>query len=414
MKLLVIGHAFLLAYMQKKYVAMKQLNPDLCLRLVVPTRMRDRFHYRAFEVHPDLGSIQVVPLRARLAKSHMTYLHSAGGVAKILRDFRPDVIHIEEEPQALITVEVIALRGAFAPGAAVTLFSWDNLLRRRSFPLDTVKRRLRSYSLRRTAAVVCGNLRAAELVRSEGRFRGLIEVLPQYGLDVSEHQPSTEPMLRAKLGLQDSVVVGYVGRLVPEKGLRILLDALEQLRSLPWKLLLVGAGPLEKEIRENWMAKFPGRIVLVQAVRYEQVPQYLRCADISVLPSYSTSWWMEQFGLTIAQAMLLGIPVVGSSSGAIPEVLGPGGIVFEERNTTELTQALKELLASPDRRKELGMRGREFALRNYTLERVAGRYHNLFERVSGCTTPREKHTCEAVSLESAAGGTCEQREHSRG
>jgi L-malate glycosyltransferase len=199
---------------------------------------------------------------------------------------------------------------------------------------------------------------------------------------------------------------------VPEKGLRIVLDALGQLRSFPWKLLLVGAGPLETEIRENWMAKFPKRVALVPAVRYEQVPRYLRCSDIFVLPSYSTSWWMEQFGLTIAQAMLLGIPVVGSSSGAIPEVLGPGGIVFEERNTTELTRGLKELLESPERRKELGVRGREFALRNYTLEGVAGRYHNLFERVSACTTPLEKHTGEAVSLESAAG--CEQREHSQG
>ena len=77
--------------------------------------------------------------------------------------------------------------------------------------------------------------------------------------------------------------------------------------------------------------------------------------------------------------------------------------MFEERNTKELTQALQELLDSADRRKELGMRGREFGLRNYTLEGVAGRYHNLFERVLGCATPREKQGCEAMSLESAAG-----------
>jgi glycosyltransferase involved in cell wall biosynthesis len=101
--------------------------------------------------------------------------------------------------------------------------------------------------------------------------------------------------------------------------------------------------------------------------------------------------------------MLLGIPVIGSSSGAIPEVLGPGGIVFGEGNTEEFTRALKELLDSPDRRKELGMRGREFGLRNYTLEGVAGRYHNLFERVLGRATPKEKQGREAMSLESAAG-----------
>jgi glycosyltransferase involved in cell wall biosynthesis len=401
MNLLVVGHPFLLAHNQKKYVALRQLGAEI--RLLVPSRGRDRFDLTDCEVHPALGRAEVVPLKAWLARSHMTYVHNPRGIAQVLREFQPDVLHIEEEPQALITLETIALQRAIAPHAAVTLFSWDNLLRRRRFPLHTLKRRLRRYSLRRVAAVICGNRRAAELLLGEGYFRGPVEVLPQYGLGVEEHQPGIEPTLRAKLGLQDGIVVGYVGRLVPEKGLRILFDALDQLRSLPWKLLLVGAGPLENEIRENWMARFPGRIVLVPAVRYEQVPQYLRCSDIFVLPSYSTPSWMEQFGLTIAQAMLLGIPVIGSSSGAIPEVLGPGGIVFEERNTKELTRALKELLDSPDRRKELGMRGREFGLRNYTLESVAGRYHNLFERVSGCATPREIQGGEAVSLESAAG-----------
>jgi len=401
MRLLVVGHPFLLAHNQKKYVALKQLGAEI--RLLVPSRGRDRFDLTDCEVHPALRREEVVPLKAWLACSHMTYLHNPGGIAQVLREFQPDVVHIEEEPQALITLETIALQRAITPRAAVTLFSWDNLMRRRRFPLHTLKRRLRRYSLRRVAAVICGNRRAAELLRGEGYFRGPIEVLPQYGLDVGEHQPGIEPTLRAKLGLQDSIVVGYVGRLVPEKGLRILLDALDQLRSLPWKLLLVGAGPLENEIREKWMARHPGRIVLLPAVRYEQVPQYLRCADIFVLPSYSTPRWMEQFGLAVAQAMLLGIPVIGSSSGAIPEVLGPGGIVFEERNTKELTQALKELLDSADRRKELGIRGREFGLRNYTLEGVAGRYHNLFERVLGCATPKEKQGREAMSLESAAG-----------
>jgi len=401
MKLLVIGHAFLLAYIQKKYVAMKQLNPDLCLRLVVPTRMRDRFHDRAYEVHPDLVSNEVVPLRARLAQSHMTYFHNPGGIAQVLREFRPDVVHIEEEPQALITLETIALQRAIAPRAAVTLFSWDNLLRRRRFPFHTLKRGLRRYSLRRVAAVICGNRRAAELLRGEGYFRGPIEVLPQYGLDVGEHQPGIEPTLRAKLGLQDSIVVGYVGRLVPEKGLRILLDGLDELRSFPWKLLLVGAGPLENEIREKWMARSPGRIALVPAVPFEQVPQYLRCSDVFVLPSYSTPSWMEQFGLALAQAMMLGITCIGSSSGAIPEVLGPAGLIFEERNTEELTRALEALLGSRARREQDGARGREFALQNYTLEGVAARYKAAFERAAGFCAAKNLES-QAASLDSVA------------
>jgi glycosyltransferase involved in cell wall biosynthesis len=401
MRLLVVGHPFLLAHNQKKYVALKKLGAEI--RLLVPSRGRDRFDLTDCEVHPALRREEVVPLKAWLARSHMTYLHNPWGIAKVLREFRPDVVHIEEEPQALITLETLALQRAFAPRAAVTLFSWDNLLRRRRFPLQTVKRGLRRYALRRVAAVICGNRRAAELLRGEGFFRGPIEVLPQYGLDIDEHQPGTEPELRGELGLGDNIVVGYVGRLTPEKGLRLLLAELGRLQSFPWKLLLVGSGPLEEEIRQSWMLKLPGRIVLVSAVPYEQVARYLRCADIFVLPSFSTPSWMEQFGLALAQAMMLGVACIGSSSGAIPEVLGPAGLIFEERNTEELTRALEEFLGSRARREQDGARGREFALRNYTLEGVAARYKAVFERATGLCVAKNLES-QAASLDSVAAG----------
>jgi L-malate glycosyltransferase len=382
MKLLVLGHAFMLAYIQKKYVAMKQRDPGLQLRLVVPTRMQDRFHFRAYEVHSALSPDEVVPLKTRLAglQAHMTYVHGPGRLAGLLRGFQPDVIHIEEEPQALLSVETIFLQRLFAPKASVTLFTWDNILRERNFPVGMAKSRLRRYSLRRATAVICGNQRSAELLRSEGYFKGSIENLPQSGLDVAEHEPGKELKLRGELGLEGSIVVGHVGRLVPEKGLALLVDALRRLRRYPWKLLLVGAGSLETEIRERWMAEFPGRIVLVPAVSYEEVPRYLRCVDIFTLASHSTPTWKEQFGLSLAQAMLLGIACIGSTSGAIPEVLGPGGMLFEEGERDGLATALETLLSSATRRQELGALGREFAQRNYTSESVAARYLDTFER----------------------------------
>jgi glycosyltransferase involved in cell wall biosynthesis len=78
--------------------------------------------------------------------------------------------------------------------------------------------------------------------------------------------------------------------------------------------------------------------------------------------------------------MLLGIACIGSTSGAIPEVLGPGGILFEEGQRDGLAAALETLLSLPTRRQELGALGREFALRNYAIDRVAARYLDTFER----------------------------------
>jgi glycosyltransferase involved in cell wall biosynthesis len=380
MKLMVVGHPFLFAYNQRKYVAMKRLDPELRLRLVVPSRGRERFDAVDHQVHQDLSREEVVPLKTWLGGWHMTYLHNPVCLAAVLRDFQPDVIHIEEEAQALITVETIALRRAFAPTAAVSAFTWDNLLRGRRFPLGTVKQCLRNYSLRRLAAMICGNRRSAELLKAEGRFAGAIEVLPQYGLDVAEHQPGRESTLRSELGLEGVPVIGYVGRMVPEKGLRLLFEALSSLQNYPWKLLLVGSGPIESEIRQRWMAQIPGRIVLLPAVPYEQVARHLRCADIFVLASYSTPSWAEQFGLVLAQAMMLGVACLGSRSGAIPDVLGPGGLCFAEGNVGELAQALESLLDSPARRNQLAAQGRQFALQNYTAEGIAEKYLDVFER----------------------------------
>jgi glycosyltransferase involved in cell wall biosynthesis len=394
---MVVGHPFLLAYNQQKYVAMKRLDKELRLRLIVPSSGRDRFEWTTYEVHPELCSEEIVALQAHMARSHMTYVHALRPMASVLRDFQPDVIHVEEEPQALITVETILLRNFFAPGAVISSFSWDNILRPRRFPIGAAKRMLRAYSLRKISLMICGNWEAAELLRAEARFRGSLEILPQYGLDVKEHQPGTEPQLRAELGLQGIPVIGYVGRMVSEKGLRVLFEALAHLQNYPWKLLLVGSGPLEREIREQWMASLPGRIVLVNAVPYEQVPRYLRCTDIFVLASQSTPVWKEQFGLALAQAMMLGIASTGSKCGAIPETLGPGGAVFEQHDAEGLRHILENWLTSPASRARAAAAGRDHALRNYTIEHVAEQYLHVLERARICD--REGHAASTNSLE---------------
>jgi len=383
MKLMIVGHPFSFAYNQRKYVAMKRLNPRLRLRLVVPIRGRERFHAIRYQVHHDLGRQEVVGLESWPDRWHMVYLHHPAHIAGVLRDFQPDVLHIEEEPQALITVETIALKRLFAPAAVASAFTWDNMLRPRGVALGSLKSALRKYSLGRLSAMVCGNTRAATLLQKEGRFSGLVEVLPQYGLDLVEHEPGREPELRRQLGLEGSPVIAYVGRLVAEKGLPQIFEALSALPSYPWKLLLVGSGPLEDEIRQRWMPRFAQRIVMLPAVPYEQVTRYIRCADIFVLASRSTSTWTEQFGLALAQAMMLGIACVGSSSGAIPEVLGPGGLRFSEGQVDELAQALESLLRFPARRDKFGREGRQFALEHYTADGVANRYLQLFDRARG-------------------------------
>jgi glycosyltransferase involved in cell wall biosynthesis len=410
MRLLIVGHPLTIAWNQRKYVAMKRVEPGLCLRIVVPRQIHHTFGTYPWEIHPELEPCEVRPLASVFSRSPMTLMLNPAGLAKILREFCPDVIHIEEEPQAMMAVWTIGLREAICPQAAVTLFTWDNLHRRHRFPLGALKRKLRSYSLRRAAAVVCGNCDAEHLLRKNDGYCGVTAVLPQFGLDPADHMPGSEPALKDQLGLRDEIAVGYVGRLVPEKGLELLLETLAGLAHLPWKLVLVGDGPLRARVHDHWMLRFPARIVHVPAVPHKEVPRYLRCLDIFVLASYATPHWKEQFGLTLAQAMMLGIPSIASSSGAIPEVAGPGALIIEEGNLESLCQALQKMMLSESWRRELGARAREFALRHYTLKEIAASYLTVFEKARALSTNPPHGSAPDRALHSCQEGSAAQAE----
>jgi L-malate glycosyltransferase len=399
MRLTVLGHSCVVARNQAKYAALRRLDPGLELRLIVPASVSNpayRMRY-AMERHDGVSPSEVVAIGAAFARSHMVTLYDPRTIARSFADFRPDVIHVEEEPQSLLSVETAILRAAFAPRAALTLFTWDNLLRSRRFPLGAAKKLLRRFTLSAADHLICGNRESERLALREGCAPATV-VLPQFGLDPAEHAPGTEPELRRALGLGDGIVVGYAGRLVAEKGLRLLYAALAALPHLPWRLLLIGGGALESEIVNEWIPRFPGKIVRVPPVGHAEVPRYLRAMDIFALNSYPVPVWKEQFGLALAQAMMLGLACLVSDVGALPEVAGDAAVVVPERDAEKLRSALEAMLASPDFRESLGRRARQRALRHYTDDSIAARYRKVFEQASarraGLRPTRSRHIGE--------------------
>jgi glycosyltransferase involved in cell wall biosynthesis len=112
-----------------------------------------------------------------------------------------------------------------------------------------------------------------------------------------------------------------------------------------------------------------------------QVPTVLHGFDVLVLPSRTMPNWKEQFGRVLIEAMSCGVPVVGSDSGEIANVIGDAGIVFPERNIAALRDALQRLLDNPHLRRDLGQRGRERVLANYTHATLAGKYYNVYRQM---------------------------------
>jgi glycosyltransferase involved in cell wall biosynthesis len=107
----------------------------------------------------------------------------------------------------------------------------------------------------------------------------------------------------------------------------------------------------------------------------------MNAIDVLVLPSRTTPSWKEQFGRVLIEANACGTPVIGSTSGAIPEVIGRAGIVVPERNSKALADALRDLEADPAGCAAMGRIGRQQVEENYTWQRVAERMSRIYQRV---------------------------------
>ena len=248
----------------------------------------------------------------------------------------------------------------------MVFFTWQNLYRRYPPPFSWFERV--NYWL--ASAAVAGSQEAAAVLRRKG-YRGPLEVIPQFGVDPELFRPM--PVERSPLP-----TIGFVGRLVPEKGADLLLHALARMRTRA-VAQIVGSG--SERSRLELLATSLGvrdRVTFRGSVAPALMPQTLNMFDVLVVPSRTRRNWKEQFGRVIIEAMACGVPVVGSDSGEIPQVIGDAGLVFPEDDAQALARMLDTLLQNPARRQELGRRGRQRVLELFTQARVAERYYELY------------------------------------
>jgi glycosyltransferase involved in cell wall biosynthesis len=286
------------------------------------------------------------------------HLHFYPRLGALLDALRPELVHVDEEPYNLATF--LAMRHARRLRARTVFFSWQNLKRRYPPPFSLFERSV--YG--RADGAIAGSRTAAEVLRAKG-YGGPLWVLPQFGADPEVFRPAPEPHGDGPL------VVGYAGRLVPAKGVDLLIEALAGLEA-PWRLHILGEGPerpaLEALARRRGLAD---RVSFTGWRPSSELPVFFRGLDVLALPSRSTPSWIEQFGRVLIEAMACGVACVGSDSGEIPHVLGSAGLVVPEGDVAALRGALARLAGDPELRTRLGVEGRARVLEQFTMAHVA-------------------------------------------
>lgn len=381
MKVLMISKACVVGAYQKKLEEIAH-HDGIELTAVVPPEWQDeRGTLRMERAHTSGYDLRIEPI-AFNGHFHLHYFPTLG---RVMREVQPDVVHIDEEPYNLATFR--AMWAAQRLGARTVVFTWQNLQRRYPPPF----RWMESYVLAHTDMLLAGNTEGVDVWRAKG-YRGPVEVIPQFGVDPDIYQrvprtsrPSKPSVLlrrSSRRPSQDQMVIGYIGRLVPEKGIDILLEAVAQLQG-PWELRILGSGPERDRLEKmaQWLGILP-RVSFDHPIPSTQMPYYYSGLDVLVLPSRTRPNWKEQFGRVLIEAMACQVVVVGARCGAIPDVIGDAGLTFAEGDPADLRTQLQTLLRDAQLRLGLAQKGRERVLSHFTQSQIAARTVAIYKELA--------------------------------
>jgi glycosyltransferase involved in cell wall biosynthesis len=361
-------------------------------------------HFKTTLVLPQLQSIKSLNAKVELENQgtekleiiSLTYLgdpeqgtrYMLYGLSSVFRSTKFDIILVESEPWALIRWQAYFLKLFFSPSSLFGEFTWENL------PRPGLKGIILTWIYRLAAQttdfVIAGNQEASALLQQAGLCSSHILVAPQIGVDSNHFKPVSvdeKKALQKTYRLpENKSIIGYAGRFSEEKGILDLIATAQELKSKgnDFCLSLMGSGELDDEIHS--LARQHPWIHIIPPKPHSQVFSYLQCLDLFVLPSKISNKpgriWKEQFGHVLIEAMSCGIPVIGSNSGAIPEVIQDQELIFEENNPKSLGKLLQHFLSNPEWLKSKAIQGKILTNEIYTHQKVAAAYHRfLTERL---------------------------------
>lgn len=389
MRILVVSHTYIVDLNRDKFRELAKLAPDIEVTIVVPKHWRPGGVQNKTIVSEPLneGNFRIVPI-ANFSQNQQGLLMFRWGIVSLLREFRPDIIHVEQGAKGLAYAQLITLNKLLGLKAKNTFFTWWNIPYGLKWPVSW----LEAYNLKNTHGAIPGNKDGADILRDHD-YRGPIAVLPQLGVNEDLFRPQDQDALKTKLGLMpEDFTIGFIGRFVEEKGLLTLARALEGMPDRRWKCLLLGRGPLREQL-ETWASDhgWSDRVLFVESVPHDEVYRYINLLDVMVLPSETTYklktlssvGWKEQFGHVLIEAMACEVAIIGSDSGEIPYVIDQAGLVFPEGDADKLRQCLLQYLDDSELLKTKAKLGYDRALADYTNRAIAQKQLAFYQQVLG-------------------------------
>jgi glycosyltransferase involved in cell wall biosynthesis len=281
-------------------------------------------------------------------------------------------MYVDQDPAGLMAYQ--SARTAARSGAGLVILSIQNILKRYPMPFQAMQR----YVFERASSALAVSRECEETIRARG-FRRPVDIF-NFGYDLEPLSSERRAEVRATFSIRGTAI-GYVGRLVEQKGIDLLMRAVATIPDVT--CVIGGDGPLAAELRA--LAARLGirdRVTFTGNLTPEEALEVIGALDVCVLPSRTRDNWKEQFGRVVVEAMGLGVVAVGSTSGAIPDTIGSAGLVFAENDADDLARALRASI-DPATRERLLVAGFERVRNEYSIDAVTDVLEHALERSIG-------------------------------
>lgn len=389
-KLLIISHA---GIKQINRAVFRHLNRSFSsLHVVIPESLTlsSGKQIHAEEALPD--DPPLIPLKLE-GRNPRTYTYS--GLTHTLNRINPDVVILENDPVSRLGYNLAAW--CRKNEAVLLCQSYENFRRGviASFRQRGIAGIIKSLPIhilnfimaKKVDALFVVN-RESEKIFAEYGYRNITRMPLGYDRQIFFTDLMSRGAYRKKLQVtENEILIGYFGRLVEQKGVHLLVEALAAMSDKPWKLLLDhihdSSGPYTQRIKNLIDSLNLGDKVLYFEADHFEIANYMRAADIMVAPSVTTRDFMEQYGRAVQEAMACGCVCLVSDSGHLQDLVGDHSLVFKENDVGAIQNCIRFFLDNDNKRKSQGQWLASRAADNFTTEKQAEVQAQVIKNLSG-------------------------------
>lgn len=364
MNLLIISSACIVGVNRTPYKILSRLD-NINLTLLIP--------YRKGEVDSHYGISDIENSDFNIILSEIDGVHprleKIRNLKEIIEKAKPDAILLEFDIATMMMYETIKFSKKFNSNISfIALENFNrNFLNEMLLTICNIKLKqaagifitylLYKQNKNKIDIVYCVSDDGIKAMKYLGFNSSQIIKIP-LGIDTDLFFPYNQDKINEIRKNHDlnKITIAYFGRIIPEKGLDNLIIALNNIRDLDWLLLLDNFSSYKSDYFTTLKIliekfKLEDRIKYFDA-NHSEMPHYINCSDIVVLPSKTTNKFKEQYGRVVAEALCCGKIVLVSNSGALPELIGDVGFIFEKENINELSEKLKYLIENHEQVKK--------------------------------------------------------------